>query len=503
MIETFFLLLLNIYFVLIQFFFIFLDETIFLLYIFDMEKVSEMLSDEYKNQMKDLLGRDNENYLIALDNPAVRGLRINTKKISVKQFLENNKLDAKLKNIDFSSDGFIFDTDKKIGLTDEHLSGLVYVQEPSSMLSVCASKIETENRPLKVLDLCASPGGKTGQIASRISEDSIIISNEIIKSRAEILQSNVERQGFKNVIILNEEPKDLLVFKGYFDYVFVDAPCSGEGMFRKNPETISEWSEANVKMCASRQKEILEIAEQLVAENGKLIYSTCTFNTEEDEGVIQWFLNNFNFKLEDVDEKIKNATIPSKLDGENAEKARKFLPYKSSGEGQFIAVFKNYSEPQKNELYSKKHGKCLVQIGQSENKLVQEFSNISLKENFSWKDLYRVGDNIFLAPKAFDGEIRTALENLKFVTIGVKIGSIEKNRFEPNHNLFMALENLFKTKIELSEEELKKYLHGEEISRPEITAKGYGVVTRAGFAVGGVKIAGGRLKNLYPRGLRI
>lgn len=468
-----------------------------------MEKVSEMLSDEYKNQMKELLCDDFESYLKALDEPAIRGIRVNTKKISVEDFLKKNNLGGNLKKINFSCDGFIFDTEKKIGLTDEHLSGLVYVQEPSSMLSVCASGIEKEQRPLKVLDLCASPGGKTGQIASRVSDDSIIFSNEIIKSRAEILQSNVERQGFKNVIILNEEPKDLLAFKGYFDYVFVDAPCSGEGMFRKNPETISEWSESNVKMCATRQKEILEIAAQLVAENGKLIYSTCTFNKQEDEGVVNWFLNNFDYALDDVYDEIKKATIPSQLEGELGDKARRFLPFKSEGEGQFVAVFKNNSTQQKSELYSKKHGKCLVQIGQSENKLVLEFTNANLTENFSWRDLYRVGDNIFLAPKAFDGDIRTALENLRFITIGVKIGSIEKNRFEPNHNLFMAYEELFKNKIELTEEELKKYLHGEEISKEEITNKGYGVVTRGGFAVGGVKIAGGRLKNLYPRGLRI
>lgn len=480
-----------------------MDGTCFLMYIFVMEKVSELISNEYKLQIKQILKQDYEKYLNSLDQKPVRGLRINTKKIDVESFLKNNRLEMELKKIPFASDGFIFDTDQKIGLSDEHLSGQIYIQEPSSMLSVCASKIENENRPLKILDLCASPGGKTGQIACKTSDDSIIFSNEIIRSRAEILQSNIERQGFKNVVVLNEEPKDLLIFKGFFDYVFVDAPCSGEGMFRKNPETISEWSRSNVDLCENRQKEILELARQLVCSDGKLVYSTCTFNEQEDEGIVKWFLDSFDFSLEDVDDSIKAVTIPSNLGAELSQRARKFLPYKSEGEGQFVAVFKNNGETFDNSLYSKKHGKCLVQIGQSENKLVLEFSKQNLTQDFSWKDLYIAGNNIFYVPKAFDGEMRTALESLKFLTVGVKLGSIEKNRFEPSHNMFMAFENLFKTKIELDELELKKYLHGEEISRNDISAKGYGVVCRNGFAVGGVKVTGGKLKNLYPRGLRV
>ena len=453
--------------------------------------------------MKNLLKNDYEKYVLALDERSVRGLRINTKKIGIDEFFETNKLDADLFPVKFSKDGFIFDTQKKIGLTDEYLSGLIYIQEPSSMLSVCASGIEKENRPLKILDLCASPGGKTSQIACRVSEDSLIFSNEIIKSRAEILQSNIERQGFKNIIILNEEPQDLLCFKEFFDYVFVDAPCSGEGMFRKNPETISEWNLDNVSMCAKRQRDILKIAEKLVVGGGKLIYSTCTFNEQEDENVVEWFLNNYEFELEDVDESIKAETIASNLSNGVSDRARKFLPYKSQGEGQFVAVLRKTSEQEKSSLYSKKHGKCITQIGQSENKLVLEFSQGALKKDFSWRDLFRVGDNIFCVPKAFDGDIRTALESLRFVLVGVKIGSILKNRFEPNHNLFMAFQNLFNIEIELNDEELKKYLHGEEIIKNDVKTKGYAVVTRNGYAIGGVKASDGRLKNLYPRGLRV
>lgn len=474
-----------------------------MVYHFLMERLSEKLPEAYVRQMKNIVGDDYSKYIEALDSNAVRGLRVNINKIPVSEFLKISSLKNKLCKLDYSDDGFIFNDDDKIGYSDEHLSGLIYIQEPSSMVPVCASGIEKEGRALKVLDLCASPGGKTSQIACRVSEDSIVISNEIIKSRADVLASNVERQGFKNVIVLNEEPKDLLLFKGYFDYIFVDAPCSGEGMFRKNPETISEWSSKNVEMCAERQKEILSVAKQLLAPHGKLIYSTCTFNTKEDEDIVLWLLEDENLMLEQVDEKIMKHTIASNLNGENREKARKFLPFKSAGEGQFVAVLKNNGEAPKCELYSKKHGKCIVQIGQSENKLVQAFTNDALKENFSWRDLYRAGDNIYLAPMAFDGELRTALESLRFVLVGVKIGSIEKNRFEPNHNLFMACPELFKYSIELNDDEFKKYLHGEEIIRNDIKFKAYAIVTRKGYAVGGVKVSNGRLKNLYPRGLRV
>ena len=480
-----------------------MDLAFILLYDFCMENVSKLLPEEYKKQIKELLTDDFEKYLDSLDKPSVRGLRVNTNKISVDEFIKTNTLGVNLRTISYAQDGFIFDTEDKIGLSDEHLTGLIYVQEPSSMVPVCASGIEKENRPLKILDLCASPGGKTGQIACRVSDESLIVSNEIIKSRAEILLSNVERQGFKNVVILNEEPKDLLVFKGFFDYVFVDAPCSGEGMFRKNPETISEWSLKNVEICEARQKEILEIAKQLVAPFGKLVYSTCTFNEKEDEGIVKWMLEDENWVLDEVDEDVKQATISSNLKMSGGEKARKFLPYHADGEGQFVAVFKNNGDAPKCGLYSKKHGKCIVQIGQSENKLVKAFSADALNAEFSWRDLYRAGDNIYFSPQAFDGEFRTALESLRFLLVGVKLGSIEKNRFEPNHNLFMSCQNLFKCQIELNDEELKKYLHGEEIVKLDIKAKGYAVVTRKGYAVGGVKVSNGRLKNLYPRGLRI
>ena len=467
-----------------------------------MEKLSEKLPNDYIVKMKNSLKDDFSKYLNAIDETPVRGVRVNTKRIAVQDFLKNSEIGQNFSQIKYADDGFVFDDEEKCGNSIEHLTGQIYFQEPSSMVPVCASGIEKENRPLKILDLCAAPGGKTGQIVSRVSEDSIVFSNEIIRTRAEILQSNVERLGLKNVVILNEEPKNLLKFEGFFDYVFVDAPCSGEGMFRKNPETINEWSEENVCKCAERQREILKIAEKLVCEGGKLVYSTCTFNEKEDEEIVDWFLDKFNFELVDVPEEIKQSTVSSNIVHEHKDYARKFLPYAGNGEGQFVAVFENLDEFRKTTLFSKKHYRSISQIGQSENRLFKEFASASLTIEFSWRDLYRVGDAIYLAPEMFDNEMQTALEDLKFLSVGVKLGMIEKGRFEPSHTIFMTIPELFKHKVELSKEELKKYMHGEELIT-DIKDKAYGVVTVNGFAVGGVKITQGKLKNLYPRGLRI
>jgi NOL1/NOP2/sun family putative RNA methylase len=464
-----------------------------------MEKLIDKLPKEFKERMKNELGGDYEKYEKALESSSVRGIRVNTKKISAKKFAET--FQENIKQLPFSTDGFLLDSDEKLGNSPAHLSGLFYMQEPSSMLSVCSSGIDKEKRDLKVLDLCASPGGKSGQIACRISENSILVSNEIIRSRAEVLYSNIERQGFKNVVITNEDPENLLCFEGYFDYVFVDAPCSGEGMFRKNPETISEWSEENVKICAERQKKILDVAQKLVASGGKLVYSTCTFSKQEDEEIVSYFLKNYDYELCSVPDEVKKVTLPVEINGVENQNARKFFPYVSDGEGQFVAVFKCTDDERFDKLHTKKHFNSIERSGRAHLKPFEVWQDENLTQKVGGT-IFEVGNNLFLAPKLFDSNMQTALDGLKFLSIGVKLGTIVQDRFEPNHAIFMAMEDLFKTKIELNEEQLKKYLHGEELSSNE-TRKGYGVVASGGHAIGGVRIIQGKLKNLYPKGLRI
>lgn len=464
-----------------------------------MERISERLPVEFLEELKKDLGNDYEKYIKAIDEPAVRGVRVNTKKIHLMRFKE--LFNEPIEKIPYTSDGFILNSDEKLGNSPLHLSGAFYLQEPSSMIAVLSSGIEKEKRAVKVLDLCASPGGKSGQIASIISNDSLLVSNEIISSRASVLFSNIERQGFKNVIVINEKPENLGCFAGFFDYVFVDAPCSGEGMFRKNPETIEEWSTKNVEMCKARQMEILKYAQSLVAENGKLVYSTCTFSKNEDENVAIWFEDNFDFHLIDVPEKIKDVTIPAKTrDGKGF--ARKFYPFSGKGEGQFVAVFERVGIAPEKKLHTKKHFRSIEYAGRMKRKPFDEFVKNNLKTKIEG-NIYEVGDNLFLTPSSFSSDLQTAFDSLKFLSLGVKLGGVNSGRFEPNHSLFMAFGDGFKEKIELSNDEAKKYLHGEELIKNGQNFKGYGVVAKDGLVLGGVKIVGNRLKNLYPKGLRI
>jgi len=468
-----------------------------------MDKIIDLLPKEFLERMKKQLSKENfDRYLKSMAEDSVRGLRINTNRLKPYEYLSQTNL--KLKPLKFSSDSFILLGDEKLGNHPDHLSGAIYLQEPSSAIAVCASGIEKENRPLMVLDLCAAPGGKSSQIASKISENSILFSNEIIKSRAQILFSNIERQGFRNVVILNEEPKNLLCFENFFDYVFIDAPCSGEGMFRKNIETIGEWSESNVKMCAERQKEILEIAIKLVAPDGKLIYSTCTFSTEEDEDIVERLINEKGFELLNVSDEIKEFTEPSKANIKNAEYARKCYQFNNLGEGQFIAVLKKQSFETINHLHTKKHFNSIFEIGRTNYQVASEFfkKNLNLEPKHS---LLEVGENIFFKPISFDARLQTMLDSLRFVSIGTKVGSVVKGRFEPHHNLFMAFDKYFKIKIELNDENLKKYLHGEEIMC-DITLQNsanYAVLTKNNLPIGGGKIVGNKIKNLYPKGMRV
>lgn len=462
------------------------------------------LPQEFKERMKTQLGERYEEYEKSLAKPAVRGLRINKKRIDEIKF--KNLFNLPLKKLNFSDDGFVLNSEEKIGNLPVHLSGLCYLQEPSSMIPVCASEIEKEKgKTLRVLDLCASPGGKTSQIASRLDENAVIFSNEVISSRVGALYSNVERQGFDNVVILNEKPENLLTFESYFDYVFVDAPCSGEGMFRKNPETINEWSLSNVKMCASRQKQILDIACKLVNRAGKLIYSTCTFSKEEDEEIVDWLIKTKGFELQDVSNEIKKVTVKADLEDSNSDFARKFYPFSGEGEGQFVAVFKSKSEKENRQAY-KKYSKSISKLGKSEFSILKDWVNQTFESNFASKllklNLVMVGETIYVPPKSLSYDEISLLDNLRFETIGVRLGSLQKGRFEPNHAIFMAFDRYFKNKVEITEPDVIKYMRGEQLDSNAI-GKAHVVVTHNGYPLGGAKLVQNKLKNLLPKGLRI
>ena len=443
---------------------------------------------KYKERMKALLGAEFDNYVKAFSEEPVRAFRVNTDKISLEDFQKINIFSSE--KIPYVQNGFYLNFDK-IGNHPYHHAGMIYVQEPGAMAPAECVEIKPD---WKILDMCAAPGGKSTQLRNKLGEKGILVSNEIIPSRCKILTGNVERLGLRNTVTTCMDTKRLAkAFPQTFDLIMVDAPCSGEGMFRKEEIAIDEWSEENVKMCAERQREILENACRCLKDSGYIIYATCTFSLEENEMTVDSFLQSHpEFELVRVKEEvIENTSDGIFFEGcktENISLARRFYPHKSKGEGQFMAVLHN-----KNEFYEtpKKLKKEPVKI----DKCVTDFLDDVLISYDKSNVLMYNGNPVYFTPD-FEVKKGTAF------SCGVTIGEIKKNYILPHHQFFMAMGKDFKRKIELSpdSDEMKKYLHGEEFETD--CKNGWAVVTVKDCSIGGVKVVSGRAKNHYPKGLR-
>ena len=445
--------------------------------------------------MKALLSEDYDAFLSALeDEKAVRGLRINTLKCDRESFLSNNSLP--LESIPYTDLGFILDSDDGVGANPEHHSGRIYMQDPGAMAPLSAIEIR---KGARVVDLCAAPGGKSGQAAAMIGDEGFLLSNEFVPKRAKILVGNLERLGVRNAIVTSMDTSRLSdLYCEYFDYAIVDAPCSGEGMFRKNSGAIEEWSEGNVRASAERQRDILGNAARLVREGGYIIYSTCTYSVEENEGTINSFLSSHpEFSPVAPSEKILKSTASPIVTKDNAERVkhcRRFYPHISSGEGQFLSILhKDYSV-----LSTKVCKDSSKPLSKAESNIVNEFLKSTLKAIPNGRAV-KHGENVVLLPESI-----TALPESSVFMAGVLIGEIQKGRLVPAHQFFSAYGDFFKIRVELSDNEKKlySYLAGEEIPAPDGTDNGWCVLTYKGSSLGGGKVAGGRIKNHYPKGLR-
>lgn len=443
---------------------------------------------EFENRMKELLGDEFIAYQHSLSEQPVRGFRINTDKISIEDFDRINVFSKE--EIPYVKGGYYFNFDK-IGNHPYHHAGMIYVQEPAAMAPAECVDINPE---WTVLDMCAAPGGKSSQLRNKLNKNSVLVSNEIIPSRCKILTGNIERMGFENTVTTCMDTSKLAAtFPSTFDLIMVDAPCSGEGMFRKDDTAIEEWSLENVHMCAQRQSQILDNAVKLLKPDGYIIYATCTFSLEENEMTVDSFLNRHSdFALIPVTDRVKSVTSEGiKFEGCNCETityCRRFYPHKSPGEGQFMAVLQR-----KRQGYYpiSKESKPADNI----DRTVFDFLDSTLTEyRKEYVNMYNANP-IYITPDF------TVNKGDAFAC-GVTIGEIKKNYIQPHHQFFMALGHLFKRKIELSadSDEIKKYLHGEEITAD--CENGWAVVTINGCAVGGAKVSGGRAKNHYPKGLR-
>ncbi len=453
-----------------------------------------MLPEKFLERMKRLLGGEYEAFADALEKENVKGIRVNETKIPIEDFLDATELT--LSEIGYTPCGFIPEAHEGIGNTPEHHAGMFYVQDPGAMATVCSLDVK---QGWRVLDSCSAPGGKASQLSSLIGDEGLLIANEYVAKRAKIIVSNFERLGIKNAMVLSCDTSILKqMFANYFDLVLCDAPCSGEGMFRKYDEALSEWSMENVIASAKRQREILENLAPLVRDGGYLLYSTCTYSAEENEENVSAFLTSHpDYRLVPVREEVERVTASGICGGglseEEAQMCRRFYPHLSPGEGQFIALMQRATDGDAKILYKDES----QPLSRMEERIVQDF----LKENLKTVPegrLIKQGDFVTLVPHG------APLPRYSVFMSGVMVGEIRKGRFEPHHQLFSAYGRDFKNKENLKRGDGRAfaYLKGEEIEARE-TGSGYCAILYQGVPIGGGKTSGGRIKNHYPKGLRI
>ena len=453
-----------------------------------------MLPEKFKNRMALLLKDEYEDFIRTLETEnEVKGLRINTLKLPVYDSASFSRFD--ITRLSYAKDGYLIKNALGVGHTPEHHAGIFYMQDPGAMASLSALDIKPGWR---VLDTCAAPGGKSGQAAALIGEDGFLFSNEFVPKRAKILVSNFERLGIKNAVVSSLDTSELSkMYDRFFDLVIVDAPCSGEGMFRKTDAAISEWSEENVALCQKRQLQILENSYNTVRGGGYLLYSTCTYSLEENEMVVDGFLSRHSdFSLCEVKEELRRVSADGiQFEGafcKDLAKSRRFYPHVSEGEGQFVALLRRDEVGDGGALYKD----AMKEASREETAAALDFFKKNLTKAPDGK-IKKYGENLVLISHG------VPLSNKSIFSSGVLLGEVRQKILFPSHQFFSAYGELFIRQLELSfdRERLYAYLSGMQIDAPGLE-NGFCVVTYMGAVLGGGKISSGRLNNHYPKGLR-
>ena len=454
-----------------------------------------MLPEKFKERMKGILDDEYESFISDLtDGKEVKGLRINSLKVEPSLFIEKNTLPTE--PLSYVRDGYLL-TEEVLGIgnTPMHAAGQIYIQDPGAMASVCALEVKPG---MAVCDLCAAPGGKSTQIASLLSNDGFLLSNEYVPKRAKILVGNFERMGITCGAVTSLDTKEIAkIYENTFDIVVADAPCSGEGMFRKNVPAVEEWSEENVIECAKRQKEILNNAAVILKAGGELLYSTCTYSIEENEAVVDEFLSSHpEFELKEVNRSLCDVTADGIVfDGAKSAdlyKCRRFYPHKSRGEGQFLALLTKKTA----HGYTEKRADNLKSLTKDEIKLVEDF----FKKNLNTAPPGRIakhGENIVIISHGYP------LPERSVFSAGVLLGEIRGKNLFPSHQFFSAFGNLFIRKENLDYGRAIRYMRGEEIEAHDFSDSGFCVLLYNTSVIGGGKMSDGKIKNHYPKGLRI
>lgn len=454
---------------------------------------------EFEKKMKAFLGNEWDDFLYSYDNNRFQALRFNTLKVQSQEermrILKTLKISSD-KKVSWSDEAYYFDENVRPGKHPYHEMGLYYIQEPSAM---SAAALLAPKPGMRVLDLCAAPGGKSTQLATYLGDSGLLVSNEINTQRSRILSQNIERMGIKNAIVTNEDSFVLAShFPGFFNAIQVDAPCSGEGMFRKLPEAIEQWSMENVAICAARQKEILDNAAVMLKPGGTIVYSTCTFSREENEDVIECFLERHpDFTLEEME---------------------RFWPHKVDGEGHFVAKLvrrgcvdtdlKADRKTKKNKNSKNRKNETKPALTKENMKLLSEFLDETISEDMAaWiknSRLVMFGEQLYRLP-----DMEVDIKGLKVQRAGLHIGEFKKQRFEPSHSLALALkisEAKNVVKLTWDDPQTTGFFNGQSVMlSDEQTAeckKGWALVCVDGYPAGWGKVNGAQVKNHYPKGLR-
>ncbi len=454
---------------------------------------------EFEKKMKAFLGNEWDDFLYSYDNNRFQALRFNTLKVQSPEermrILKTLKISSD-KKVSWANEAYYFDENVRPGKHPYHEMGLYYIQEPSAM---SAAALLAAKPCMRVLDLCAAPGGKSTQLATYLGDSGLLVSNEINTQRSRILSQNIERMGIKNAIVTNEDSFVLAShFPGFFNAIQVDAPCSGEGMFRKLPEAIEQWSMENVAICAERQKEILDNAAVMLKPGGTIVYSTCTFSKEENEDVIEYFLERHpDFTLEEME---------------------RFWPHKVDGEGHFVAKLvrrgcvdtdlKADRKTKKNKNSKNRKNETKSALTKENMKLLSEFLDETISENMAaWiknSRLVMFGEQLYRLP-----DMEVDIKGLKVQRAGLHIGEFKKQRFEPSHSLALALKlNDAKNVVKLTCDNPQTigFFNGQSVMLSDEQAaeckKGWALVCVDGYPAGWGKVNGAQVKNHYPKGLR-
>lgn len=485
----------------------------------------DFLPESFKDKMRELLGSDFDSFLRVYNEKHNAGIRVNNLKLSADTF--GSVSPVPVSPVRWVPNGFYYDESEQPAKHPYYYAGMFYIQEPSAMTPASLLPVKPGDR---VLDICAAPGGKSTELGSRLYGEGVLVSNDISNSRAKALLKNVELFGIRNAVVISEAPAKLTpVFEEYFDRILVDAPCSGEGMFRKSHAIIKNWEQYGTGYYAKLQREILPEAIRMLKPGGYMIYSTCTFSSEEDEGTLNFILDNFKEMevvpaIADGDPRFEGfvrAYPRFASENKSVENALRIYPHKVKGEGHFVALLHKKAwgqeEPSKTEIVTEE-----AWSGKQREKYFEKFTNsYSETERKSHKDISgeafdffeRLGfeipadrlmvreERVYMLPNDLP-----LLKGLRVMRSGLLLGEMKKGRFEPSEALACAIapgqyDNVYS--LAADDMDVIRYLKCETIDVPDTVSDGYVLVCVDGYPLGWGKVAGGRFKNKYLPGWRM